>query len=147
MTVRPEHLLESARDTAILIAREEDWMAAFVARDPSAVRSFMTPAFSITTAGWLDAPTNAETWLAHAFDRYVLRSVRFDEFAIRFHGRVAVVQSRCRQRGEEAGVGTPWAMLLRYTDVWVCVGSTWLIDVRHASARPWDGISEGPDPA
>ena len=74
------------------------------AGDAAAARSFMSPTSSITTAGWLDAPAEGETWLG--------------------------------RRGTEIASGAPWAMVLRYTDVYVGNGRTWRIEVRPASGRP-----------
>jgi hypothetical protein len=31
----------------------------------------------------------------------------------------------------------PWAMVFRYTDVWLRDGQSWRIAVRHATGRPW----------
>ena len=115
---------------------EDRWTAALVGGDPAAIRAFMTPEFTMTTAGWLDGPADGDAWLGHVLERFVLETFAFDELVVRTHGDVAIVQCRCRQRGTVVATGEPWAMTMRYTDVWLRDGPTWRIDVRHASGRP-----------
>ena len=97
----------------------------------------MTDDFSITTAGWLDAPADAETWLGHALERFELNWFAYDDLRVRSYGDVVVAQVRCRQRGFDRLAGTPWAMVFRYTDVWVRDETSWRISIRHATGRPW----------
>ena len=124
-----------ANDRATLMEREEGWTAALVAADVATIKSYMSPEFSITTAGWLDGPADGEMWLRHALDRFALHEFAFDEVVVRIHGEVGIVQSRCRQAGVQIASGEPWAMVFRYTDVWVRDGGIWRIEFRHASNR------------
>jgi ketosteroid isomerase-like protein len=117
---------------------EEGWTAAQVDRDADRIRSFMTDDFSITTAGWLDAPADRETWLEHLFERFRLDWFAYDDVRVRRYGDVAIAQARCRQRGLDLARGEPWAMVFRYTDVWVRDGRSWRIAVRQATGRPWN---------
>jgi ketosteroid isomerase-like protein len=117
---------------------ETRWTQALVDGDVDRIRSFMTDAFSITTAGWLDTPADGETWLGHALDRFRLDWFVYDDVRVRrYDDRVVVAQLRCRQRGTDLTTGAPWAMVFRYTDVWVRDDDAWRIDVRQATGRPW----------
>ena len=115
------------------------WTQALVDADVARIRSFMTPDFSITTAGWLDTPADGATWIAHAFERFRLDSFAFDDVRVRQYGaNIVVSQSRCRQRGTDLVRGGLWAMVFRYTDVWVRGDDgAWRIDIRQATGRPW----------
>jgi hypothetical protein len=93
--------------------------------------------FSITTAGWIDAPLGADDWLASLAGRYRLDDFEYDEIAARMYGGVAVVQSRCRQRGIFVDTGEAWSGTFRYTDIWVWDAHLgWQIAVRQAGMRP-----------
>jgi ketosteroid isomerase-like protein len=121
------------------------WTQALVDGDVARIRSFMTPGFSITTAGWLDTPADRETWLSHARERFRLDWFAYDDVRVRqYGGDVIVSQSRCRQRGTDLATGAPWAMVFRYTDVWVRDGDSWRIDVRQATGRPWTEADDTP---
>jgi ketosteroid isomerase-like protein len=126
------------------IAQLEDaWTAALMDGDVDRVRSFMTDDFTITTAGWLDVPADRETWLSHAFERFRLESFEYDDVRVRRYGDVFVAQLRCRQRGSDLVAGAAWAMVFRYTDVWVRDGDAWRIAVRQATGRPWNESDDG----
>ena len=116
---------------------EERWTRALLTADVDGVISFMTDDFSITTAGWLDTPADRATWLGHAFERFRLDWFAYDDMRIRRYGDVVVAQSRCRQRGLDIVSGEPWAMVFRYTDVWVRQGRSWKVAVRQATGRAW----------
>ncbi|MBA3687756.1 MAG: nuclear transport factor 2 family protein [Chloroflexi bacterium] len=93
--------------------------------------------FSITTAGWIDAPLGADAWLESLAGRYRLEHVDYDEVSARRYGDVAVVQSRSHQHGTMADGGEPWSGTFRYTDIWVWDAvAGWQIAVRHAGMRP-----------
>jgi hypothetical protein len=116
---------------------EARWWLALQARDWVKARTFMRDDFSITTAGWIDAPLGADDWLASLAGRYRLDDFEYDEIAARMYGDVAVVQSRCRQRGIFADTGDAWSGTFRYTDVWVRDPQLgWQIAVRQAGMRP-----------
>ena len=117
----------------------DGWTQALVDGDVTRIRSFMTPTFSITTAGWLDTPADRETWLSHALERFRLDAFAYDDVRVRQYGGDAIVsQSRCRQRGTDLVSRDTWAMVFRYTDVWVREGDdAWRIDVRQATGRRW----------
>jgi hypothetical protein len=106
----------------------------------------MTDEFSITTAGWLDTPADGRAWLGHAFERFRLDWFAYDDVRVREYGGrgVVVSQSRCRQRGTDLSTGGPWAMVFRYTDVWIRDGDSWRIDVRQATGRPWTEADDQP---
>ena len=123
----------------------DGWTQALVDGDVTRIRSFMTPTFSITTAGWLDTPADRETWLSHALERFRLDAFAYDDVRVRQYGGDAIVsQSRCRQRGTDLVSRDPWAMVFRYTDVWVPDGGGWQIDVRQATGRPWTEADDQP---
>ena len=124
---------------AEILALERRWTQALAEGDVDRVRSYMTDAFSITTAGWLDTPADRETWLGHATDRFRLDWFSYDDIAMRrYADGVVLAQLRCRQRGTDLTTNGPWAMVFRYTDVWVREGDgEWRIDVRQATGRPW----------
>ena len=117
----------------------DGWTQALVDGDVERIRSFMTDDFSIMTAGWLDTPADGSTWLSHAFDRFRLEWFAYDDVRVRrYGGDLVVAQSRCRQRGTDLTTGGPWAMIFRYTDIWVhdAEAGAWRIDVRQATGRP-----------
>jgi ketosteroid isomerase-like protein len=135
----PRVALETDALHSEIRALEDAWTQALVDRDVERIRSFMTDDFSITTAGWLDTPADRETWLGHGLDGFRLEWFAYDDVRVRRYGdNVVVAQSRCRQRGTDLASGGPWAMVFRYTDVWVRDGDgAWRIDVRQATGRPW----------
>lgn len=140
--------LDAASDATVgqISGLLDRWTQALIDRDAARIRSFMTPGFSITTAGWLDTPADGETWLNHASERFQLDSFTYDDVRVRLYGRdVIVSQSRCRQRGTDLVSGGPWAMVFRYTDVWVRGDDGgWRIDVRQATGRPWTEADDRP---
>ena len=62
---------------------------------------------------------------------------------VRLHGDVVVAQVRCHQRGTDLTTGGQWAMVFRYTDVWLRTPAGWRIDVRQATGRPWTEAEDG----
>ena len=130
-----------ALTTTALVAEfaeiETRWWRALQDRDWAKARAFMRDDFSITTAGWIDAPLGADAWLASLAGRYRLDFFEYDDIAVRIYGSVAVVQSRCRQRGIFVDTGEAWSATFRYTDVWVRESNVvWQIAVRQAGMRP-----------
>ena len=122
--------------TAELTRREHEWWDALRDRDWPAARRFMRADFSITTAGWIDAPIGADAWLESIAGRYRLDEFDYDEVAVRRYGDVAVVQCRSRQAGIHQDSGEKWSGTFRYTDVWVHDAvAGWQIGVRHAGMR------------
>jgi len=122
---------------AELTGRENDWWVALRDRDWPAARRFMRDDFSITTAGWIDAPIGADAWLESIAGRYRLERFDYDEIAVRRYGDVAVVQCRSHQSGTHQDSGDSWSGTFRYTDVWIHEpASGWRIAVRHAGTRP-----------
>ena len=117
---------------------ENAWWRALRDRDWVGARSFMRDDFSITTAGWIDAPLGADAWLESLAGRYQLDFFDYDEITVRTYGDVAVVQSRSHQRGTLADSGEGWSGTFRYTDVWVRDSGGWQIAVRHAGMRRLD---------
>lgn len=116
---------------------ETRWWDALQGRDWTKARTFMREDFSITTAGWIDAPLGADDWLASLAGRYRLDHFEYDDLAVRIYGDVAVVQCRCRQRGIFTETGEAWSGTFRYTDVWVRDPKLgWQIAVRQAGMRP-----------
>jgi ketosteroid isomerase-like protein len=134
---RSEGAAEADDLVAVFLDLEERWTQALVDGDLERARACMTDDFSITTAGWLDAPADGTAWFEHALGRFQLESFVFDEVVVRLYGEVAVVQSRCRQRGTERDSGKTWAMSFRYTDVWLADRPGWRVAIRHATGRPW----------
>ena len=105
-------------------------------RDWEAARRFMSPDFSITTAGWIDAPIGADAWLDTLAGRYQLDAFDYDEVAVRRYGDVAVLQCRSHQSGSLINTGESWSETFRYTDVWVRDDAAgWQIATRHAGLR------------
>lgn len=118
---------------------ENAWWQALRDQDWERARGFMLDEFSITTAGWIDAPIGAEAWLQSLAGRYRLDHFDYDEVAVRRYGDVAIVQSRSHQSGTMLDGGAAWSGTFRYTDVWVRGASGgWKITVRHAGMRPSD---------
>jgi ketosteroid isomerase-like protein len=120
---------------AELIEREGAWWRAIQVRDWDFVRSFMHTDFSITTAGWIDAPIARDAWLVSLDDRYELEAFDYDEFVVREHGDIAIVQCRSHQRGRMRDSGEAWSGTFRYTDVWLREAGDWRVLVRHAGMR------------
>jgi ketosteroid isomerase-like protein len=121
---------------AELTELENGWWRALRDRDWAAARGFMRDDFSITTAGWIDAPLGADAWLESLAGRYQLDAFDYDEVAVRRYGDVAVVQCRSHQSGSLRDTGEPWSESFRYTDVWVRDDTAgWRIAVRHAGLR------------
>ena len=119
-----------------LTERENAWWRALCDRDWEVARRFMRDDFSITTAGWIDAPVGTEAWLESVAGRYRLDAFDYDEVAVRRYGDVAVVQCRSQQSGQLIDTGEPWSETFRYTDVWVRDAALgWQIAVRHAGIR------------
>ena len=116
---------------------ETQWWTALRDRDWLAARRWMREDFSITSAGWHDAPIDGPQWLESLAGRYRLDDFDYDEVSVREYGNVAVVQCRSHQRGTFADSGEPWSGTFRYTDVWVRDGAgPWQVAVRHAGMRP-----------
>lgn len=123
--------------TAEFTRLENAWWTALRDRDWPAARRHMRDDFSITTAGWHDAPIGGDAWLESLAGRYRLDAFDYDELSVRQFGDVAVVQCRSHQRGIFADSGEPWSGTFRYTDVWVRDGDApWQVAVRHAGMRP-----------
>lgn len=122
--------------TAELTVLENAWWRALRDRDWATARGYMRDDFSITTAGWIDAPLGADAWLESLAARYQLDEFDYDEVVVRRYGDVAVVQSRSHQSGTLSDTGEPWSGTFRYTDVWVRDDvHGWQIAVRHAGTR------------
>ncbi len=122
--------------TIELTKLENAWWGALPDRDWVRARGYMRDDFSITTAGWIDAPVGADDWLASVAGRYQLERFAYDDVVVRRYGDVAVVQSRSHQGGTMKDTGEPWSETFRYTDVWVLDATLgWQIAVRHAGIR------------
>ena len=82
------------------------WTQALVDGDVVRIRSFMTPGFSITTAGWLDTPADRETWLSHALERFRLDWFAYDDVRVRRYepGDLVAVRAELRGPGVSGGV-------------------------------------------
>jgi hypothetical protein len=119
-----------------MTAAEIGWFEALRLQDWDRAREFMHVDFSITTAGWLDAPASTEEWLTHLAGRYRLDSFDYDDLRVRRYGDVAVVQCRSYQSGAILDSGEPWSESFRYTDVWVLDSGSWRIAARQATMRP-----------
>ena len=128
-----------ATDAALTIeltGLENAWWRALRDRDWGIARGYMRDDFSITTAGWIDAPLGADAWLESLAGRYQLDEFDYDEVLVRRYGDVAVVQSRSHQSGTLNDTGEPWSGTFRYSDVWVRdAAHGWQIAVRHAGMR------------
>ena len=127
------------RDEALVAemsALENGWFEALRVQDWDRARQFMHEDFSITTAGWLDAPADTEQWLAHLAGRYRLDAFDYDDVRVRRYGDVAIVQCRSHQSGTILESGEPWSESFRYTDVWVSDANGWRIAARQATMRP-----------
>lgn len=118
-----------------MTALENGWFEALRDQDWDRARRFMHDDFSITTAGWLDAPADTEQWLTHLAGRYRLDAFDYDDFRVRRYGDVTVVQCRSHQSGTILDTGEPWSESFRYTDVWVFADG-WRIAARQATIRP-----------
>jgi ketosteroid isomerase-like protein len=115
---------------------ETEWWVALRDRNWPAARRFMREDFSITTAGWVDAPLGADAWLESLAGSFRLDHFDYDDLTVRRYGDVAVVQSRSHQRGILIDSDEPWSGTFRYTDVWVRDRAAgWQIAVRHAGMR------------
>ena len=122
--------------TSELTERQTAWWRALRDRDWELARSYMRDDFSITTAGWIDAPLGADAWLESVAGRYQLDEFDYDDVVVRRYGDVAVLQSRSHQSGTLNDTGEPWSGTFRYTDVWVFDAARgWQIAVRHAGTR------------
>ena len=122
--------------TAELLALESAWWVALRDREWDTARGYMRDDFSITTAGWIDAPLGRDAWLESLAGRYRLDSFDYDDMTARRYGGVAVVQCRSHQGGTFQDTGDAWSGTFRYTDVWVHdPAAGWQIAVRHAGMR------------
>jgi ketosteroid isomerase-like protein len=130
-SVGTDHALQ-----AEMTALENAWFEALRVQDWDGARGFMHEDFSITTAGWLDAPADAKDWLKHLAGRYRLDAFDYDDVRVRRYGDVAVVQCRSHQSGTILDTGEPWSESFRYTDVWVLDSGAWRIAARQATMRP-----------
>ena len=127
-------LVDDDSERSEFLALEKRWTGALRDGDFDAVRQDLAPDFTITTAGWFDAPIGREEWLA-AVGAHGLKMFAYDDLSVRRYDACAVVQCRCRQAGVRAA-GEGWEMTFRYTDVWIRAPRGWQLVVRHASARP-----------
>ncbi len=122
--------------TMELTELENAWWRALRDNEWEIARRYMRDDFTITTAGWIDAPVGADTWLESLAGRYQLDEFDYDEVLVRRYGDVAVVQSRSHQSGTLKDTGERWSESFRYTDVWVLDAVRgWQIAVRHAGMR------------
>lgn len=91
--------------TAELLALESAWWVALRDREWDTARRYMRDDFSITTAGWIDAPIGRDVWLEGLAGQYRLDSFDYDDLTARRYGDVAVVQCRSHQGGTFQGSG------------------------------------------
>lgn len=127
---------EDAALAAELKALESAWWVALRDGQWDVARRYMRDDFTVTTAGWIDAPLGRDAWLDSLAGRYHLEAFDYDELTVHRYGEVAVVQCRSHQSGTLLDNGEPWSGTFRYTDVWVHgPDAGWQIAVRHAGMR------------
>ena len=119
------------RDAAhALIEAELRWTDAVRRGDGTAAGVFMAGDFTSVTAGSPEAPMGRAAWLERVAGSSTLEAFEYDDFRIRVIDDVALVQSRCRERGVPVGLN-PEATTFRFTDVWRREGNRWRVGLRH----------------
>ena len=119
------------RDAAhALIEAELRWTDAVRRGDGTAAGVFMAGDFTSVTAGSPEAPMGRAAWLERVAGSSSLEAFAYEDFRVRVIGDVALVQSRCRERGVPVGLN-PEATTFRFTDVWRREGSRWRVGLRH----------------
>ena len=119
-----------AHDAAhALIEAELRWSDAVQRGDREIAGSFMAADFTSVTAGTTEARVDRAAWLACVSVPSTLEAFAYEDFRIRVIHDVALVVSRCRERGrwDTAGDSTTF----RFTDVWQREDGRWRIGLRR----------------
>ena len=121
-----------ATEQAVLAAHERR-RDATLAGDAAAVGSMMTDDLTFTHANAV-VETKAEFLDALKTGRYQYKSLTDEERGVRVHGDTGTVSGTCRI--VVAAAGKDIDIRVRFTELWVKIGSAWRMVLWHATNVP-----------
>lgn len=121
----------TARDEAILVEMQDVLAKAWVDRDRATIERMIAPDWIST--GPDGSATDRATALAQVFETgvHTIHRVEIDDVRARVFGEAAVVTGRTHGVGEFEG--TPYDVVIRFTDTFVRRDGRWQAVASHAS--------------
>jgi ketosteroid isomerase-like protein len=114
-------------------ARQEAWMAAWIANDRATLERILAPEFALVVSAQPEARVDRAAWLRTAGTEYTCESFRYDGMQVRDFGEVVVVSSLATQRATAFGRDRSGTFFL--TDIWRRAGDdgAWQVIARYSS--------------
>ena len=115
---------------AVILARENAWMDAWLRRDRAAAESIIADEFTLISSLGGEVFSKAQ-WLEGAMGPMICESFQFDRLQVRDYGDTAVAIGWYHQKATARG--NDWSGEFRLTDVWHFRGGRWQVVARHAT--------------
>lgn len=124
-----------------ITALEQEWMAAWRARDRGTLERMLAPAFILIISAQPDERFDRNAWLNQALGPYVCRSLEFRGVTVREFDGLAIFSAIARQEASVGGVDRSGEFFV--VDVWQRHGSGWQVAARYSSHPEPPGASSG----
>lgn len=115
---------------AVILARENEWMGAWLRRDRALAESILADEFMLVSSLGGEVFSKAQ-WLEAAMGPMVGEAFAFQRVDVRDYGDVAV--AICWYHQKATARGRNWSGEFRLTDVWHWRDGRWQVVARHSS--------------
>ena len=114
----------------VILARENEWMGAWLRRDRAKAESILADEFTLISSLGGEVFSKAQ-WLDGAMGPMAGESFHFDRLQVRGYGNIAVSIAWYHQKATARG--TDWSGEFRMTDVWHWRDGRWQVVSRHST--------------
>ncbi|QSX28664.1 nuclear transport factor 2 family protein [Shewanella cyperi] len=123
-----DHQEKSLHD--IILARENEWMGAWLKRDRALADSILADEFTLVSSLNGEIFSKAQ-WLDGAMGPIVCQSFHFDRLQVKGYGDTVVSIAWYHQKATARG--NDWSGEFRMTDVWHYRDGRWQVVARHST--------------
>ena len=114
---------------AFIIAKEKEWMQAWLEKDEQKFDDILADDFLLSSARGIFM--NKQEWIQGALGPISGTSFEWNEIRVRSYENVAVVNAITSQRATVSG--KDWSGEFMITDVWVNKNGKWQVVARHGT--------------